>query len=85
MNLCVVSTFDCTVEDFKSAVQSFEEEMRKCVSEWEIAEVNEHKAVTMCNVTDMDAFETLMSSPKMIAWDSENNNVDVIYALEKAN
>ena len=85
MNLCVVSTFDCTVEDFKAAVQSFEEEMRKCVSEWEISEVNKHKAVTMLNVTDMDAFQTLMCSPRMTQWDTDNNCVDVIYSLEKIN
>ena len=85
MNLCVVSTFDCTVEDFKAAVQSFEEEASKCVSEWEIAEVNEHKAVTMLNVTDMDAFQTLMSSPTMTQWNADNNDVDVIYSLEKIN
>ena len=85
MNLCVVSTYDCTVEDLKALVQSFEEEMRSCVSEWEIAEVNEHKAVTMLNVTDMDAFQTLMSSPRMTQWDADNNCVDVIYSLEKIN
>ena len=85
MNLCVVSTFDCTVEDLKALVQSFEEEMRSCVSEWEIAEVNEHKAVTMLNVTDMEAFQTIMSSPRMTQWDADNNCVDVIYSLEQIN
>ena len=83
MNLCVVSSFDCTVEDFKAAVQSFEAEMRKCVSAWEISVVNEHKVVTMLNVTDMDAFQTVMSSPRMTQWDADNNCVDVIYSLEK--
>ena len=85
MNLCVVSTYDCTVEDLKALVQSFEEEMRSCVSEWEIAEVNEHKAVTMLNVTDMEAFQTIMSSPRMTQWDADNNCVDVIYSLEQIN
>ena len=83
MNLCVVSSFDCTVEDFKTMVKEFEDEMRACVSEWEIAVVNDHKVITMLNVTDMDAFTTVMSSPKMTEWDTTNNNVDVIYSLEK--
>lgn len=64
-------------------MQSFEAEMRKCVSEWEISVVNEHKVVTMLNVTDMDAFQTVMSSPRMTQWDADNNCVDVIYSLEK--
>jgi hypothetical protein len=85
MNLCVVSSFDCTAEDFKAMVTEFEEEMRLCVAEWEIAVVNDHKVMTMLDVTDMDVFTAVMSSPKMTAWDAANNNVDVIYSLEKIN
>ena len=83
MNLCVVSTFDCTVADFKAMVEEHEEALRKVCSEWEIAEVNEHKAVTMMNVTDKDGFETLMTSPEFIEWNTANNCVDVIYSLEQ--
>ena len=83
MNLCVVSTFDCTVDDFKAMVKEFEEDMRKVCSEWEIAEVNEHKAVTLLNVTDMDGFQELMTSPAVVEWDTANNTVDVIYSLEQ--
>ena len=83
MNLCVVSTFDCTVDDFRAMMKEFEEEMRTCVSDWEIAVVNDHKVVTMLNVTDMDAVIAIMSSPKMLEWDATNNDVDVVYSLEK--
>ena len=83
MNLCVVSTFDCTVDDFRAMMKEFEEEMRTCVSDWEMAVVNDHKVVTMLNVTDMDAVIAIMSSPKMLEWDAENNDVDVVYSLEK--
>ena len=83
MNLCVVSTFSCTPEEFKSMVRGFEGEFPGIVSEYEIAVVNDHKVVTMLNVVDMDAFANLMSSPKMTEWDAANNNVDVIYSLEK--
>ena len=85
MNLCVVSTFDCTVEDFRTMVEEFEEEISKSIAEWDIAVVNDHKVVTMLHVTDMDAFKTLMSSTKMTEWDARNNCVDEIYALEKIN
>jgi len=83
VNLCVVSTFDCTVDDFKAMMKEFEEEMRTCVSDWEIAVVNDHKVVTMLNVTDMDAVMAIMSSPKMLEWDAANNDVDAVYSLEK--
>ena len=67
MNLCVVSSFSYTAEDFKSMVKEFEGEFPGVVSEYEIAVVNDHKVVTMLNVIDMDAFTALMSSPKMVA------------------
>ena len=83
MNLCVVSTFDCTVADFKAMVEEFREDMLKVCSAWEIAEVNKHKAVTLVNVTDMDGFQELMTSPAVVEWDTANNTVDVIYSLEQ--
>ena len=85
MNLCVVSTFSCTAEDFKSMVKEFEGEFPGIVSEYEIAVVNDHKVITMLNVVDMDAFSNLMSSAKMAEWDAANNDIDVIYSLEKIN
>ena len=83
MNLCVVSTFDCTVDDFRAMMKEYEEDMRTCVSDWEITMVNDHKVVTMLNVTDMDAVMAIMSSTKMLEWDAANNDVDVVYSLEQ--
>ena len=85
MNICVVSTFECTVDDFRAMVKEFEDEMRECVAEWEIAEVNNHKVVTMLNVTDMATFQTVMSSKKMTDWDAKNKCVDAVYSLEQIN
>lgn len=65
MNLCVVSTFDCTPDDFRAMVADFEEEMQSCVSDLEIAVINDHKICTMLDVTDMEAFETIMTGTKM--------------------
>tara|TARA_B100001750_G_C15435817_1_gene560838 strand:+ start:245 stop:448 length:204 start_codon:yes stop_codon:yes gene_type:complete len=64
-------------------MKEYEEDMRTCVSDWEIAMVNDHKVVTMLNVTDMDAVIAIMSSPKMLERDAANNDVDVVYSLEQ--
>ena len=85
MNICINSTFDCSIEDFRDLVKRFEDEIRKSVSEWKIAVVNDHEVIMMLNVTDMDGLQTLMSSPEMTQWDSDNNCVDVLYSLEKLN
>ena len=45
--------------------------------------MNEHKAVTLANLTDMDGFQELMTSPAVVEWDTANNPVDVIYSLEQ--
>ena len=83
MNLCVVSTFDCTTDDFRGIVQSFEEELQPCVPDWGIAVINDHKICTMLNVTDMEAFVNIMTGTKLTEWDAANNCVDVVYSLEK--
>ena len=85
MNLCVVSTFDCTVEDFTAMVEEFDEEMRTCVAGYEIGVVGPHKVMIMLDVTDMDVFTGVMASPKMKAWDAANNCVDVVYGIEQIN
>ena len=83
MNLCIVSTFDCTVADFKALLKEMEDDINKVCSEYEIAEVNEHKAVTLANITDMEGLQELMTSPAVLEWDAANNCVDVIYSLEQ--
>jgi hypothetical protein len=57
--------------------------MRKSVSDWKIGIVNDHEVIIICNVTDTDGLQTLLSSPDMTQWDSDNNCVDVIYSIEK--
>ena len=56
---------------------------KKFISEYEIAEINEHKTAMFMNVTDMDALQALMTSPEMKEWDKANNCVDIVYSLEK--
>jgi hypothetical protein len=83
MNVCVVSTFDCTVEDFRAMMAEYEKEMKEVASEWELAVINDHKTVLIANITDFDGMTELMSSEKMKAWDAANNCVDVVYSLEQ--
>ena len=45
MNFCVVTTFDCSFEEFKAGIAEFEDDMKKCLAEWELAKMGDHKAV----------------------------------------
>ena len=83
MNLCIVSTFDCTVDDFKALLKTMDDDISKVCSDYEIAEVNVHKAITLANITDMEGLQELMTSPAVIEWDAANNCVDVIYSIEQ--
>ena len=33
MNICVITTFDCSFEKFEAGVAEFEDEMNKCLAE----------------------------------------------------
>jgi len=90
MNICVVSSFEGDVEEFMSLVSELDEEIKLYTSDFEIGVVNSNKAgtskvITMVNVTDMEGFERIMSSPKMLEWDKAHNNTDIIYSVEKIN
>ena len=83
MNLCVHATFDCSIEEFRVMFNKYEDELRKCASDWKIGIVNDHETIVLFNITDMDGLQTIMSSPEMTQWDADNNAVDVIYSIEK--
>ena len=83
MILCVVSEYSCTVEDFRKMVKSYEEETKQFISEYEIAEINEHKTAMFMHATDMEALQALMTSSEMKEWNKVNNCVDIVYSLEK--
>ena len=85
MNLCIVSTYSCTFEDFSALVKESEETFREFITEYEVVKVNDHKSIMMCHCTDMEAFGEMMSSPEMKEWDKENNCVDIVYSLKKIN
>ena len=41
------------------------------------------KIITIGNVTNMDKLQEIMRSPKMVEWDKNHNNTDIIYSLER--
>ena len=90
MNICVVSTFDGTIDDYMSLMAEFEEEMKKAGDVFDVGVVDTGiegrcKVINMCNITDMDKMQEIMSSPKMVAWDKAHNNTDIVYSLEQIN
>jgi len=55
MNLCVVSEYNCTFDEFEVVVKESEEEMSAFVSDYELVKVNDHKSILLINCTDMEA------------------------------
>ena len=83
MNLCIISEYKCTFDDFKNLVDSTIEQTKGFITEWELVKVNNHKSIMMVNCTDMEALETMMTSDEMRAWDAQNGCVDTLYTMEK--
>ncbi len=85
MNLCVVSEYSCTFEDFKGMVDKTTGETDAFLTEMELIKVHDHKSVLLLHCTDMQALIAFMSTPEMKQWDAENNCVDVLYSMEQMN
>tara|TARA_Y100000590_G_scaffold455639_1_gene604685 strand:- start:925 stop:1197 length:273 start_codon:yes stop_codon:yes gene_type:complete len=90
MNICVVSSFEGSAEDFLSMFHEiFDEEIEKVASDYDIGVVIDKdgfcKIITTANVIDEQRFSDLMSSPKMVEGDKNHKNTDVIYSLERIN
>ena len=85
MNLCVVSEYSCTFEDFKEMVDKTTGETDAFLNEMELIKVHDHKSVLLLHCTDMQALIAFMSTPEMKQWDAENNCVDVLYSMEQMN
>ena len=83
MNICVVSTFDGTTEDYMGMWNSLEGERSKIISDYDIGVVRDGKIILTMNVIDMDLLQEVMTSEDMKAWDKKHNCVDVIYSLEE--
>ena len=85
MNLCVVSEYKCTFDEFEAVVKESEEETSAFISDYELVKVNGHKSVLLVNCTDMEALQAFMTTPEMKQWDEENGCVDIVYSMERIN
>ena len=85
MNICVVSTFDGTTNDYMEMFNSTKEKGAGFFSNYDIGIIREGKIALMINITDMEKFQEIMMSEEMQAWDKKFNCVDEVYSLEKMN
>ena len=85
MNLCIVSEFTCTFDDFAAMVDQSQEQVQAFLTEYELIKVHDHKSVLLVNCTDMDALQAFMTTPEMQQWDEANGCVDTVYAMERVN
>ena len=83
MNICVVSTFDGTTDDFMEIFNWAKGKASAFATDFEVGVVREGKVITMANVTDMAKFQEIMTSGEMQTWDTKYNCVDAVYSLEK--
>ena len=54
MNVCVVSTYEGTTQDYMDLWDTLEENRKKFVTDYDIGVVREGKIILMLNVTDMN-------------------------------
>ena len=85
MNICVVSTFDGTTDDYMEMFNTTKEKGAGFFTDYDIGVIREGKIVLMINITDMEKFQEIMMSEEMQAWDTKFNCVDKIYSLEIMN
>ena len=83
MNICMVSTFEGTTDDFMEIFNWAKDKSSAFATDMEVSVIREGKVITMGNVTDMEKFQEIMTSEEMKAWDTKHNCVDVVYSLEE--
>ena len=85
MNICVVSTFDGTTNDYMEMFNTTKEKGAGFFTNYDIGIIREGKIALIINITDMEKFQEIMMSEEMQAWDKKFNCVDEVYSLEKMN
>ena len=83
MNLCVVSTYNGTKEDYLKLYESFKDDIAKYTDGFEMGFVRDGKVIIVANVTDEEKFYALFEDPRSKEFDAKFNNVDDVYKLEK--
>ena len=85
MNVCIVSTFEGTTEDYMEMFNTTKENTQGIMQEYELGIVREGKVMLMMQISDMSTMQEVLSSDEMQAWDEKFNCVDEIYILDKMN
>ena len=85
MNICVVSTFNGTTDDYMEMFNTTKEKAADFLGDYDIGIIREGKIALMIHITDMGKFQEAMSSEEMQAWDAKFNCVDEVYSLEIMN
>ena len=85
MNICVVSTFNGTTDDYMEMFNTTKEKVADFFGDYDIGIIREGKIALMIHITDMEKFQEAMSSEEMQAWDAKFNSVDEVYSLEIMN
>ena len=85
MNICVVSTFDGTTDDYMEMFNTTKEKGAGFFTDYDIGVIREGKIALMINITDMEKFQEIMMSEEMQAWDKKFSCTDEVYSLEKMN
>ncbi len=85
MNLCVVSEFTCTFDDFAAMVEQSQEQAQAFLADFELIKVHDHKSVMLMNCRGMEALQAFMTTPEMKQWDQDNGCVDAVYAMQRVN
>ena len=85
MNVCIVSTFDGTTEDYMAMFNATKDKAQGFMVDHHIGIVREGKVILMMQITDKSKMQEVMGSDEMQAWDKKFNCVDEIYALDKVN
>jgi len=85
MNICIVSTFEGTTNDYMEMFNATKEKAQDFITDYNLGIVREGKVILTMNITDMNKMQEVMSSDEMKAWDERFNCIDEIYSLDKMN
>ena len=85
MNICIVSTFEGTTNDYMEMFNATKEKAQDFITDYNLGIVREGKVILTMNITDLNKMQEVMSSDEMKAWDERFNCIDEIYSLDKMN
>ena len=84
MNVFFHGTISAGFEVLKTRIEDhMAGEMGKWVSEYRLADLGDGKVMCAMNVTDMESFGSLISSPEEAQWDIDNGAKYKSYMMEE--